>query len=110
MPGRKHSPEEILQKLREADEMKSHGATTRAVARALGIAENTYQRWRQHYGGLDGWQKRRLVELEDENARLKQIVAELSIDLQRLREYNRALESGDVGSFANGNGELLASA
>lgn len=102
MPGKKHAPDEILEKLRKADELKAHGATAREIARALGVAENTYQRWRQHYGGLDGWQKRRLGELEDENIRLKQIVAELSIDMQRLREYARALESGDVSTFANG--------
>lgn len=98
MPGRRHEPEEILEKLRTADELKARGATARDIARTLGVAENTYQRWRQLYGPANRWQRRRMEELEEENARLKQVVGELSLDLQRLREHNRVLERGDVGS------------
>lgn len=100
MPGKRHSPEQILEKLREADELKLQGTNARGIARRLGIAENTYLRWRQLYGRVDGSQKRRLIELEEENGRLRHIVAELSIDLQRVREKCRSAEIGSVGGVS----------
>jgi transposase-like protein len=86
MPRKRYSPEEIIQKLREAEVLLSQGQTVRQVARSLAISEQTYYRWRKEYGGLDRSQAHRLKELERENARLKGIVADLSLDNAILKE------------------------
>lgn len=87
MKGRKrHTPEQILRRLAEGDEMLNKGATVAEVARAFGITETTWYRWKQTYGGMKGPDVKRLKELEAENRRLKKLVAELSLDIDMLRE------------------------
>lgn len=83
---RKYSPEEIIMKLREAEVLLSQGKTVREASRHLGIAEQTYYRWRKEYGGLNVTQAGKLKQLEKENARLKQLVADLSLDNAILKE------------------------
>jgi transposase-like protein len=75
--------------LREAEVMVNQGSTVIEVARKLGIAEQTYYRWRKEYGGMRIDQAKRLKELEQENARLKKLVADLSLDNAILKEANR---------------------
>ena len=86
MPQRGYSPEEIIHKLREAKVLISQGQTVRAAARQLGVTEQTYYRWRRAYGGMNKSQARRLKELDQENKRLKQLVADLSLDKAILEE------------------------
>jgi transposase-like protein len=86
MPRKRYAPDKIIQKLREAEVLLGQGQTVTQVARALGISEQTYYRWRREYGGMDKTQARRLKELERENARLKRIVADLSLDNEILKE------------------------
>ncbi len=80
------SPEQIINKLREAEVMLSQGATTGEASRKIGITEQTYYRWRKEYGGMRIDQAKRLKELEKENARLKKLVADLSLDISILKE------------------------
>ena len=89
MKGRKHSPEQIIRKLREADRMLAEGMTNAEVAKALEVTEWTMSRWRNQYGGLKGDDAKRLKELEKENARLKRIVADQALDNDMLREIAR---------------------
>ena len=89
MKGRKHSPEQIIRKLREADRMLAEGKTNAEVAKALEVTEWTMSRWRNQYGGLKGDDAKRLKELEKENARLKRIVADQALDNDMLREIAR---------------------
>ena len=85
--GRKiYSPEKIVRKLREAEVLISQGNTIAQVSRLLGITEQTYYRWRKQYGGMQVSQAKRLKELESENARLKKLVADLSLDKAILKE------------------------
>ena len=87
--GRKRfTAEQIISKLREADVELSKGQTVHQVVRQLGITEQTYYRWRKEYGGMKVDQARRLKELESENARLKKLVADLSLDNLILKEVN----------------------
>lgn len=86
MPRKRYSPEEIIHKLREAEILLSQGHTVKEAARKLEITEQTYYRWRKQYGGMDKNQARHLKELERENARLKKLVAELSLDKAILEE------------------------
>jgi putative transposase len=76
LKGRKHSPVQIIRKLREADRLLAEGKTNAEVAKALEVTEWTMSRWRNQYGGLKGDDAKRLKELEKENARLKRIVAD----------------------------------
>ena len=76
MPRKRHSAEEIVAKLRQADVLLAQGQTGADVARVLGVTETTYYRWRSEYGGLKGDQVKRLKELEQENTRLRKAVAE----------------------------------
>ena len=76
----RHSPEQIIRKLREADAELAKGTAIPEICKALGIAENTYYRWRNQFGGIKADEMKRLKELEKENARLKALVAELSLD------------------------------
>ena len=85
--GRKrHSPEQIIAKLREADAMLASGASIGQVCQKLAVSEQTYHRWRNQYGGMKAGEAKRLKELEQENARLKKAVAELTLDKQILKE------------------------
>ena len=78
--NKRHSPEQIVRKLRQADEELAAGASIPEVARQLGIGEATFHRWRNQYGGMKADAMKRLKELEKENARLKKIVAEQAVD------------------------------
>lgn len=86
MATRRFSAEQIVAKLREADVLLSQGSTVVAVCKRLEITDKTYYRWRKEYGGLKVDQAKRLKEMERENARLKKLVAELSLDKQMLQE------------------------
>ena len=83
------TPEQIVRKLREADVMISKGETVAQVIRKVGISDVTYYRWRKEYGGMQVDQARRLKEIEQENTRLKKLVADLSLDNSILKEAAR---------------------
>jgi putative transposase len=85
----RHTPEQIIRKLREADAELASGKTIPEVGKALGIAETTYHRWRNQYGGMKADEMKRLKDLEKENARLKALVADLSLDKAILQEAAR---------------------
>ena len=85
--GRKrHSPEQIIAKLREADAILASGGSIAHVCQKLEVSEQTYHRWRNQYGGMKATEAKRLKELETENARLKKLVADLSLDKAILKE------------------------
>ena len=86
MPRKKHSPEEIIGKLREAEVLLAQGKTVPEVCRMLEISEQTYYRWRNEYGGLKVNQAKRLKALERENARLRKAIADLTLDKLILKE------------------------
>jgi len=86
MKQKRHSPEQVIRKLREAEAELSAGRTLAEVVKKLEISEATYHRWKAQYGGMKDEQVKRLKELERENARLKQIVADLELDKQALKE------------------------
>jgi len=86
MPKKRYNAEEIIHKLREADVLLSQGMNVGQVSKRIGIAEQTYYRWRKAYGGMKVDQAKRLKELEVENARLKRAVAELTVDKLILKE------------------------
>ncbi len=86
MPRLRHTVEQILAKLREAEVALSKGQAVAQVCRTLGITEQTYYRWRTEYGGLKVDHAKRFKELERENSRLKRAVAELTVDKLILRE------------------------
>ena len=86
MKGRKHTVEQIISKLREAEVVLGRGQPLAKVVRKLGITEQTYYRWRKEYGGIRTDQAKRLKELEKENTRLKKLVADLSLDNAILKE------------------------
>ncbi len=86
MPRKRHTPEQIIRKLREAEVELAKGQTTGEVVRELGITEQTYYRWRKEYGGLRMDQAKRLKELDKENSRLKRLLAEQSLDNAILKE------------------------
>jgi len=85
--SRKHfTPEQIIKKLREAEILQAKGETVEQMCRKLGVSDVTYYRWRKEYGGMQVEQARRLKDLEQENARLKKLVADLSLDNSILQE------------------------
>jgi putative transposase len=86
MARRRHTPEQIVRKLREADRLLGEGAEVADVARHLEVSEQTYHRWRNQYGGMKADDVKRLKELERENAALKQIVADKELENRALRE------------------------
>jgi transposase-like protein len=81
--------EQIINMLREAEVLLSQGSTAVEVVRKLGVTEQTYYRWRREYGGMRIEQAKRFKELEKENARLKKLVADLSLDNAILKEVSR---------------------
>jgi putative transposase len=89
MARKRHQPEQIILKLREAEVTLAKGETVPAVCRQIGVTEQTYYRWRKEYGGLKLDQAKRFREIEKENERLKRIVADLTLDNQILRETLR---------------------
>ncbi len=86
MRKKRHSAEEIVNKLREADVELSRGQTVPQACRKIGVTEQTYYRWRREYGGMKVDQARRLKGLEKENARLKRVVADQALELSSLKE------------------------
>ena len=92
MPIKRYTPEQIIHKLREAEVLLIQGMTTTEASRQIGVVEQTYDRWRKEYGGMRTNQAKRLKQLERENSRLKQLVAEKELDIQILKE-TLALES-----------------
>jgi putative transposase len=86
MPRKRHSPEQIIRKLRLAEADLAVGLTIGQVCQKLEIAEQTFHRWRNQYGGMKAEEAKRLKELELENSRLKRLVADLSLDNQILKE------------------------
>lgn len=90
MARRRHTPEQIVRKLREADRLLGEGAGIADVARHLGVSEQTFHRWRNQYGGMKADDVKRLKALEAENARLKRIVADKELEIDAWREIGRA--------------------
>lgn len=86
MARKRHTPEQIIGKLRAIEVHINSGLSAEQAARKEGIAEQTYYRWRKEYGGMKLDQAKRLKVLEKENVRLKRLVAELSLDKQMLQE------------------------
>ena len=86
MGKRSYSPEQIINKLREAKILLNQGATVGEASRKIGVTEQTYYRWRKEYGGMRIEQAKRLKGLEKENGRLKKLVADLSLDNAILKE------------------------
>ena len=84
-----YTPEQILNKLREAEILLSQGNSIGVVSRKIGVSDYTYYRWRKEYGGLTVDQAHRLKDLEVENSRLKKLVADLSLDNAILKEASR---------------------
>jgi hypothetical protein len=82
---KRHNPEQIVRKLRDADALLNAGKDLATVLQALEISESSYLRWRTQYGGMKAEEAVRLKKLEDENRRLKQLVADLSLDNQMLK-------------------------
>ena len=86
MPRKGHTPEQILNKLRQVEVAVANGKQVTQAVREIGVSQHTYYRWRTEYGGLNLDQARKLKQLERENARLKRAVAELTLDKLILKE------------------------
>ncbi len=89
MKRRRHTPEQIIRKLREAERLLGEGKTIPEAAKAIEISEQTYHRWRNQYGGMKATDAKRLKELERENGRLKAIVADQALENRALKEISR---------------------
>ena len=89
MSRKRFTTERIISMLREAELLSSQGKSIKEISRELGITEQTYYRWRKDYGGMRMDQAKRLKELEKENARLKKLVADRSLDIEILKETLR---------------------
>jgi transposase-like protein len=85
----RHSAEQIVKKLRDVDAMLASGKSVGEILQSLGISEATLGRWRSQYGGMKSEEAKRLKQLEDENNRLKRLVAEQALDIQMLKEVAR---------------------
>ena len=83
--GSHHRPEQIVKKLRDADAMLNAGKDLSAVIQAMEVSEATYHRWRNKYGGMKAEEAKRLKQLEEENKRLKEIVADKELDIRMLK-------------------------
>jgi transposase-like protein len=86
MKGKRHNPEQIIKKLREADTLLATGKTVGQVCQSLAVSEQTFHRWRNQYGGMKAEEAKRLKELEEENKRLKKLLAEAELDKAILKE------------------------
>lgn len=89
MSRRRHTPEQIIRKLREADRLAGEGGSVAEQAKALQVSEATLLRWRNQYGGMKADDAKRLKELEKENSRLKRIVADKELEIDALKEIAR---------------------
>jgi len=94
MKRTRHSPQQIIDKLRAAEAELAGGQTIAAVCQKLGVSEQTFHRWRNQFGGMKAESMKRLKELEEENRRLKKAVADLTLDKQILKEYADQLGNG----------------
>lgn len=86
---KRHTPDQIVAKLRQADVELGKGMKVPEVCRQLGVSEQTYYRWRTKYGGMDPLMAKQMKELEKENARLKKLVADQALDMAILKEAAR---------------------
>lgn len=86
MGRKRHKPEEIVAKLRQVDVLTTQGQSVAEAVRSIGVTEVTYYRWRQEYGGLKSDQVKRLKDLEEENARLRKAVSDLTLEKLILKE------------------------
>jgi putative transposase len=89
MKRTRHTPEQVIRKLRDADRMLAEQRSIAEIAKELGVSENTYHRWRNQFGGMKADDVKRLKELERENQRLKRIVANQALDIDGLKEIAR---------------------
>jgi putative transposase len=89
MKRRRHTPEQIIRKLREAERMLGEGKTVPEAAKELQVSEQTYHRWRNQYGGMKAQDAKRLKELARENVQLKAIVADQALEVRALKEIAR---------------------
>jgi transposase-like protein len=89
MKRTRHTPEQVIRKLRDADRMLAEQRSIAEIAKELGVSENTYHRWRNQFGGMKADDVKRLRELERENQRLKRIVANQALDIDGLKEIAR---------------------
>jgi putative transposase len=89
MAKKGYTPEQIINKLREVEILLSQGETIAVISKKIGVSAHTYYRWRKEYGGMRVDQARRLKELEQENSRLKKLIADLSLDNAILKEASR---------------------
>ena len=89
MPKKTYTPEQIINKLREAEVLLSQGTTLAVIWKKIGVSYCTYYRWRKEYGGMRVDQAHRLKDLEQENSRLKRVVADLALDNAILKEAAR---------------------
>ena len=89
MKRSRHTPEQVIRKLREAEVMLGEGRTIAEAAKELGVSEPTFHRWRNQYGGMKAQDAKRLKELERENVTLKQIVADQALEVRALKEVAR---------------------
>ncbi len=89
MKRRRHTPEQIVRKLREVERLTAEGQTIAEAAKQIEISEQTYHRWRNQYGGMKANDAKRLRELERENARLKRLIADQMLENDALREIAR---------------------
>jgi transposase-like protein len=96
MPRKRHSPEQIIRKLRDAEADLAAGMPIGQICQKLEVSEATFSRWRNQFGGMKGAEMKRLKEVEEENRRLKSLVADQALDIQILKEYNRIIEEGKV--------------
>ena len=101
MKRKRHTPEQIVRKLREGDRMLNEGTDLTEVLRHLEISESSWNRWRAQYGGMKSDEVKRLRELERENARLKKIVADKSLEIDMLKELaaDAPIDQVDVVRF-----------
>ena len=86
MKGRRHTPEQIVRKLREVERLLGEGQTIAEAAKQVEISEQTFHRWRNQYGGMKADDAKRLRELERQNARLKRVVADQVLEIDALKE------------------------
>ena len=101
MKRKRHTPEQIVRKLREGDRMLNEGTDLTEVLRHLEVSESSWHRWRAQYGGMKSDEVKRLRELERENARLKKIVADKSLEIDMLKELaaDAPIDQVDVVRF-----------
>ena len=93
--GKKHGPEEVIPKLREAEVLISQGSTQELAAKQIGVTKQTLIRWRKEYGGFRMDQAKQMKQLEKENAKLKKLLAEAELDKAILKEAARETSEPD---------------